>query len=236
MGLRNWLLAGLVVVVPALAGCGGGGGSVPVSAPVTTTEAPAPLTKEELISQGDGICAEVNAAVGAMSSTESGSVATASQLAQLYSGMVERLKDLGTPSDAAGYSEVVSGGEELAQAERNAALAAERGEEGALASAEAEASAALATFQSAAASYGFEDCSEGPSAPPATTAVTPSEPEETGGQAVEEEPAPEPEPAPETGGAGTVEGGGAATGGETAGGGGGGTEGSGGSSGGIGPG
>ena len=79
--------------------------------------------------------------------------------------MVERLKDLGTPSDAAGYSEVISSGEVLAQAERNAALAAERGEEGALASAEAEGSSALATFQSAAASYGFEDCSESPSAP-----------------------------------------------------------------------
>jgi hypothetical protein len=98
MGLRKWLFAGSLVLVPALAGCGGGGGSTPVSAPVTTS-APAPLSKEQLISQGDAICAEVNAAVGTMSSTESGANTRASQLAQLYSGMIERLKGLGTPSD-----------------------------------------------------------------------------------------------------------------------------------------
>jgi uncharacterized membrane protein YgcG len=241
MGLRNWLLAGSLLLVPALAGCGGGGGSAPVSAPVTT-KAPAPLTKEEVISQGDAICAEVNAAVGTMSSTESGATSTASQVAQLYSGMIERLKGLGTPSDAAGYPEFISSGEELAQAERNAALAAERGEESSLVSAEGEASSALTSFQSAAQSYGFKDCSEGPSAPPTSAAPSQSPSEETGGEAVEEEPAPEPEPAPETGGAGTAEGGGegggAGAGAETAGGGtgGGGSEGTGGSSGGIGPG
>jgi hypothetical protein len=234
MGLRKWLLAGSLVLVPALTGCGGGG-SAPASAPVTTTSAPAPLSKEQLISQGDAICAEVNAAVGTMSSTESGASTTASQLAQLYSGMVERLKGLGTPSDSAGYSEFISAGEELAQVERNAALAAERGEESSLVSAEGEASSALSSFQSAATSYGFKDCGEGPSAPPSSATSSQPPAEEPGAEAVEEEPAPEPEPAPETGGAGTAEGGGAGVGAET-GGGGGGSEGSGGSSGGIGPG
>jgi hypothetical protein len=236
MGLRNWLLAGLLLLVPAFAGCGGGG-SAPVSTPVTTTSAPAPLSKEQVISQGDAICAEVNAAVGTISSTESAATTKASQLAQLYSGMIERLKGLGTPSDAAGYSEFISAGEELAQAERNAALAAERGEESSLVSAEGEASSALGSFQSAATSYGFKNCGEGPSAPPSSAASSQPPSEEASGEAVEEEPAPEPEPAPETGGAGTAEGGGAGIGGETGGGStGGGTEGTGGSSGGIGPG
>ena len=49
-----------------IAGCGGGGGGeTETSTP--TVEEPAALTKDELIEQGDGVCAEVNAAVGALS-------------------------------------------------------------------------------------------------------------------------------------------------------------------------
>jgi hypothetical protein len=222
-----------------LAGCGGDDGdetTAPVApAPVETTS----LTKEELLAQGDAICAEVNAAVGALSATEVEGQAV--EVAELYGGMAERLQDLGAPSDdAAGYSEFATATEGLGQAESDVELAAERGDEEGLAAAEAEASSALSSFQEAASDYGFERCGEEPSAvsAPGTGGAAPGTEEEVTPEEVEEveEEAPEEveEVAPETGGAGSGEegaGGGAeAGGGETGGG-----E-AGGDSGGIGPG
>jgi hypothetical protein len=231
-----------LVLALAIAGCGGGGGdeSTTTAAPATTTAAA--LSKQELIAQGDGICAEVNAAVGTVGSTSSGAPAQAAQVAGLYSGMAERLKDLGAPSEAsAEYDEFISAAEGLAQAESNVKLASEREEEGeALAEAEAEASSALTSFQSAASAYGFEKCAEAPAAPVAGAGSEEAPSEEAGGveEEAEVEAAPEEEAeAPEAGGAGAVEeesaGGGAGAGGGTEGGGGGAA---GGESGGIGPG
>jgi uncharacterized membrane protein YgcG len=225
------------IVLPALAllaaGCGGGGDSTE-STP-TTTAATTALTKAQLIEQGDAICAEVNAAVGTVGSSSSETAAPAVQAAGLYSGMVNSLKNLGAPQEAAGYSEFIAAGEALAKAEDEVKLAAERGDSAALATAESSASSALSSFQAAAQEYGFEDCSEGPKPPTGGAAAEsgPAEAPESESEAVEE--APEaaeeaPETAPETGGAGGTEGGG--TGGGSEGGGGSG----GGSSGGIGPG
>jgi len=238
---RLLLYAGtLGLIALAIAGCGGGDDDDTASTPATVpVEAPPALSKEELIAQGDGLCAEVNAAVGAVATTGSGAASQAVQVADLYGGMVERLKDLGAPSeDSAGYSEFLATGEALAQAESNVQLAAERGEEEGLTAAEAEASTALASFQSAASSYGFEQCAEGPSAP-ASAAPAGEAPVEEPSEGAEEEVVPEAEVeeevAPEAGGAGSVEegaGGGAAAGGTE----GGGETGGGGSSGGVGPG
>jgi hypothetical protein len=234
-------LASLALAV-VIVGCGGGGGEESTATTQATTTAA--LSKQELIAQGDAICAEVNAAVGTIGSTSSGAGGQAAQVAGLYSGMVERLKGLGAPSDeSAGYSEFIGSAEALDQAEANLKLAAEREEGEALATAESKASSALDSFQSDARSFGFEQCAEAPAAP-TPSASSGGEPsgEEAGG-AVEEEAAPEeaaPEeeatPAPESGGAGAVEeegaGGGAGAGGGTEGGG----EAGGGGSGGIGPG
>jgi hypothetical protein len=230
----------LPVLVAALAGCGGGGGDETSDTTTAPTTAPAALSKAELISQGDASCAEVNAAVGTIGSTSSGADGQAAQVAGLYSGMVERLKGLGPPAEReAGYSEFIAAAEELAQAEGEVKLAA--GEEGeTLAGAEAEASTALSSFQSAASSYGFEDCAEAPAAPtPSAAGGGAEEAGEEAAEAVEEgevEAAPEEEaePAPEAGGVEEGAGGGAGVGGGTEGGGGGGT--AGGESGGIGPG
>jgi hypothetical protein len=232
-------LAPLVLAL-AIAGCGGGGGeeSTTTSAPATTVAA---LSKAELIAQGDGICAEVNAAVGTVGSTSSSASGQAAQVAGLYGGMVERLKALGKPSEAsAEYDEFIAAAEELAQAESNVKLASEREEENeGLAEAEAEASSAVSSFQSAASAYGFEKCAEAPAAPtPSSTGEGLSGEEAPVGVEEEAEAAPEEvEAAPEEGGAGAVEeesaGGGAGVGGGTEGGGG---SSGGGESGGIGPG
>ena len=235
MSPSRTLLAALPALALILAGCGGGGGDESTeAAPVATIPTTTALSKAELIDQGDAICAEVNAAVGTVDSTSAETGAAAGQVADLYSGMVQSLKGLGTPQEAAGYSDFSEAADELAQTESEVKLASARGDEAALTSAESSAASALESFQSAAREYGFEQCAEGPSAPttsPGTSEVAPEETES--GVEAEPEAAPEeaPEATPETGGAGgAVEGGG--TGGGTEGGGG--T--SGGGSGGIGPG
>jgi hypothetical protein len=231
MRIRFPLIVATSLSALALTGCGGGGEET-TAAPVATTETTPTLTKEELISQGDAICAEVNAAVGTVFAGETETSDQVSQAADLYSGMVERLQDLGTPDDTEGYEEFAEAADALSQAESDAALAAERGDEEGLATAQAEVSSALATFQEAAVAYGFDKCAEAPSAPEITAPggtggeeeVAPEEvaPEEV----APEEVAPE-EVAPEGGAGGTAEGGGTGTGGGETGGG---------SSGGIGPG
>jgi uncharacterized membrane protein YgcG len=233
-------LSAVVVVALAIAGCGGGGGGDSTTTPVETTEATTALSKEELITQGDAICAEVNAAVGSAGSTSSEAGGEVAQVASLYSGMVERLKALGPPSDeSSGYSEFISSAEALSQAEGNVKLAYEREEGEALSTASAEVSSALSEFESEAEAFGFEKCAEAPTAPTpsgsgAESATGGAEPE--AGEVESEEVAPEEaEAAPEE--APPVEeesaGGGAGVGGGTEGGGGGS---GGGSSGGIGPG
>jgi hypothetical protein len=215
------LLAALVAL--AIAGCGGGGGGETTDAAVTTTEEPQKLTKAELIEQGDSICAEVNAAVGALSSeTEETAVPeTIEKTSNLYLGMVERLQELGSPEgDDGSYANVMEAAEELAKVEGEVKLAAEREDTEALGEAATEAAPALEEFEQQADIYGFEDCSKGPGAPTAagtagddTGAEAPGEEvapelEEEGGVEPEyvepeyEEPAPEEEVAPETGGAG----------------------------------
>jgi hypothetical protein len=235
MRLRNWTFAAVPLLALAIAGCGGGGGDETTAAPRPTVEEQPALSKAELIKQGDSICAEVNAAVGSVNSSEAETTDQVSQAADLYSGMVERLKGLGTPAEDTGYSEFIDMANELAQAESDAQLASERGDEAGLAEAEGRAEEALENFQEAASAYGFEECSEEPSVPsPSGTAASGGTGEEEVAPEVEaapEEVAPEVEAAPEEVAPEEVapEGGGTgAGGGEEAG--------SGGGSGGIGPG
>jgi hypothetical protein len=215
---RRKLLLALPVAALAIVGCGGGGDSTATTAPVTEATTTA-LTKAALIEQGDAICAEVNAAVGTVGASSAETGSPASQVADLYGGMIASLKNLGTPSETAGYAEFSSAADELSTAEGEVKLAAERGETAGLETAESNAASALSTFQEVAQEYGFKECAEGPSAPVANG--TPESGEaEAGGEAeavepevVEPEPEAEPAPevAPETGGAGgTAEGGGTA--------------------------
>jgi hypothetical protein len=197
-------LAALVIV-----GCGGGGDSTETTA-ATTETAPA-LSKAELISQGDSICGEVNAAVGSIGASETEVPQQITQVAGLYMGMVENLKALGAPDEDAGYAEFIEAAEKLAATQSATKLATEREDTAAIGEATEKAAPALEEFESVAGEYGFEDCSEGPSTPTAgiTGAGSPEEVDEGGVEAapeeVEEEVAPEVAPeevAPETGGAG----------------------------------
>jgi hypothetical protein len=221
-------LAGLL----ALAGCGGGGDDESTASAPAKAESTPTLTKEELISQGDAICAEVNAAVGSVGSSEAGVPDQITQVSTLYTGMVERLEDLGEPTETAGYDEFIAAAEELAQVEGEVKLATERSDTAALGEAATRATPALEEFESTAGAYGFEECSEGPSAPPVTggAGAVGGEEEVAPEAGVEEEVEPEAEAEPEAGAEEEAppEGGG------TGAGGGGASEGGGSSSGGIG--
>lgn len=243
-GKKTILLLLAILVAVLVAGCGGGGGDTTES--TTTSEEPQKLTKAELIEQGDDVCAETNAAVGALNSEpeEAAVPETIEKTANLYTGMVERLQELGAPEGAeSSYTSFMEAGEELAKVEGEVKLAAEREDTAALGEAATEAAPALEEFETEAETYGFEECGEGPGAPtPGSSGSTGAE----GGEELEgveeggveaepelEEPAPEVEEvpeevAPETGGAG----GGAEVAPETGGGG----ESGGSESGGVGPG
>ncbi len=152
----------------AIAGCGGGGGDSTSTA--ATTETTTALSKADLISQGDAICGEVNKAVGAAEivTAEGGEPELATKVAGFYAGMVESIKGLGAPEEAEGYPELIAAAEALSAAEGEAKLAAEREDTAALEEAAARAESAREEFESVAGEYGFEDCSEGPSAPTAS--------------------------------------------------------------------
>lgn len=201
-----------------IAGCGGGGGDE-TETTTPTVEEPAALTKDELIAEGDGICAEVNAAVGALSNSETPETTpgeSTEKVANLYIGMIERLQDLGAPEgEEADYAKFMEAGEELAKVEGEAKTAAENEDTAALEETGQEAASALEGFQSQAAIYGFEDCSAEPSAPSTSGGPATGGEEFEGGEeggvevepeyeepAPEEEIVPEEEAAPETGGAG----------------------------------
>lgn len=217
-GNKTLLLLLAVLSALAIAGCGGGDDETETTA-ATTTEEPQQLTKAELIERGDDICAEVNAAVGALDSEpeESAVPESIEKTANLYLGMVEGIEELGTPEgDDGSYAAFMEATEELAKIEGEVKLAVEREDTIALGEAATEAAPALGEFQTEAEAYGFEECSEGPGAPTPSAAAGAEGGEELEGVeeegGVEAEPEyvepeeeaapPEEEVAPETGGAG----------------------------------
>ena len=211
----------LLLAVPiAIGGCGGGDDSSSDTSVLTpTVSEPAPPSRDEFITSADGICAEVNAAIGGLESSDTSSGSADDQRADLYTGMMERIRGLGTPTDDSGLQGFLDAGDALVDAEQG-------GDPVAISSAEAE-------FASAADSFGFQDCGQGPSSPSSSTTapapsapatpVTPAAPTVPVAPAA---PAPAPAPAPPSGG----------TGGAGGGTGGGGTGGTSGGSGGVGPG
>jgi hypothetical protein len=187
-----------------------------------TSGTPQTTSKADFLSDGDAICAEVNAAIGTLQSTSvSDTASLVGQEADLYEGMVQRLEGLGRPSDDQGLDDVLDAGNALVDAKRDAELAAQRGDDAALSEAEGTASSALERFRQAAEGYGFSECGQSPAAPsvPSTATTTvPAAPAPAPTVVPTTPVAPAPAtPAPPTGGAGQGGGTGGGTGGETGG-------------------
>lgn len=185
------VVALLLLGALGLAACGGGGGGATTDATEASTEEAKPaLSKEELISQGDEICAEINTAVGSVGTSAAEPSSQAAQVANLYVNLVSSLEQLGKPREGGSeYAEVIAAAEELAKVEGEVKLAAEREDSTALTEAEASAATALEQFQLKASAFGLEQCGQGPSAPPTAPA--------TGGEGEVEEGGVEAEAAPE---------------------------------------
>ncbi len=196
-------LPALLVIALVASGCGGGGSESSTTTAKKKEPTVPKLSKAGFISQGDAICGEVNTAIGSAENSAAEGTAETTQIANLYTGMVESLQRLGQPTEKDGYSEFMGAAEELAMIENSLKKAAE--EEDLVAEEEAaqQAVPAIEEFQQQAAVYGFEDCAEGPHAPVAAPeSSSPAEevaPEESGGIEVlpEEEVAPEEEFVPE---------------------------------------
>jgi hypothetical protein len=205
-------------------GCGGGGSSSDTTAAKPKVKTKPKISRSTFIRDGDAICGEVNTAIGAAGQSANESTSESEQIANLYLGMVQSLQGLGQPTETDGYSEFMGAAEELAKVEGEVKSASAKDNPALVEEAELEAVPAVEEFQSQAAVYGFEECSEGPHAPTAAPESGGVEPEETqseesGGiepapeEIVPEEVAPEEEivpeeevapeeVAPETGGAG----------------------------------
>ena len=141
------MLVLLALAPVGLSACGGDSDEPAVPTTVEEPTAVTVLTQAELISAGDGICAEINAAVGSIQASEtSDDELKASQIADLYAGLGTRLEELGTPSDGEAPTAVI----EAAQALGDPASTSE---------------SALADFQTAATEYGMPTCAEAPAAP-----------------------------------------------------------------------
>src|ERR1700710_1664876 len=170
-------LPAFVLLALLASGCGGGGSSSATTAKKPKVEEKPQLSKAEFITQGDGICGEVNTAVGSVAESTAESTSQTTQTANLYIGMVESLQRLGRPSPATGYSEFMGAAEKLALVEGEVKKASEAEDVGSLETAAQKAVPAVEEFQSEAAVYGFEDCSESPPAPEAAPESSPA-PEE----------------------------------------------------------
>src|ERR1700748_3496484 len=207
MRSRHLVLAPLALLgVPlVVAGCGGGGSSSTTTTTSKKKPAAPKLTKAGFISQGDASCAEVNTAVGSTEESAAEASVQTTQIANLYTGMVESIQRLGQPSEKAGYSEFMGAPEKLAMVKGDLKKAAEEEDLVAAEEAAQESGPALEEFQQQAAVYGFEECAEGPHAPEASPESVPSPTEESVGteesggveSLPEEEVAPEEEFIPE---------------------------------------
>lgn len=175
--------AGLFVAATGLlVACGGGDEQAPDSTAGEAIEVV--LTRDELIAEADGICAEVNAAIGTIDSSEAADESLrAAQRADIYEGLADRLQELGTPSDGSPPTAVISAARALGDSEAD--------------------STDLEAFQAAADEYGLSTCAEDPEAPSGTPSVEGGDPGTAGGSAgttPAPAPAPAPAPTPGTGG------------------------------------
>jgi hypothetical protein len=165
MGPGKRLFLSAMLVALTIAGCGGGGESTSASS-VETVKEPAPLSKQQQVSQSAVICSAMNAALGPLVFGDAGGEDRVRQIAVLYRRMAEMLEVIEHPrDDATGYAEFMEAAARLKKEEGDLVRVAARGEAEALAAAEDKASSALRAFRAASAVWGAPQCAGGPDPP-----------------------------------------------------------------------
>jgi hypothetical protein len=154
----SFAIAALTLGVSA---CGGGDSNddeaaAPVTTTTTTPETVA-ITKDDLISKGDALCAEANSAIGSIEASTADETTQSSQISDIYDGIAEGLGDLGTPTDGDPPTDVIAAAQDLA-----------------------DGSSDTTAFTTAAQEYGFSDCAEAPEAASYSTDST-----DTGGSSTD---------------------------------------------------
>ncbi|MGH2954176.1 MAG: hypothetical protein ACRDK9_09175 [Solirubrobacterales bacterium] len=183
-------LAAVVVLIAVAIGQCGGDDEDPV--PVTqiggaTGPGLASLPKDGLIEQADAICAETDAALEAISTANAARAAR--QEAEAATAELNDLQTLPPPEEDTETLAIFLGAlEEQVRALGDKEVAAERGDETALAGIEEEVATAQADAEGAAEDFGFEICGDpsaggdtdetdtGAATEPAPTEVAPTEP------------------------------------------------------------
>jgi hypothetical protein len=135
-----------------------GGDSSPETPIVVPTETQASLSKEEFIAQADSSCREANAAIEQFAASGQG-LTEADQIAQLRSGVVDQIRQLGPPDeDRATLDQFLTATEAEVSAGQKIGLAEARGED--TTEFEAELDTAKSDAETAASAYGFQECGQ----------------------------------------------------------------------------
>jgi hypothetical protein len=213
----------------ALSACGGDSSpETPIAVPTDTQPT---LDKTQFIAQADSVCAEANASIEQFAAAGQG-LTEAEQIAQLREGVVEQIRQLDPPDqDRTTLDQFLKALTDQVAAGQKIGLALQRGED--TAQFETDLDSARSAAETAASTYGFEECGS-PISSSGTSPTAPGGTADTGGAVTPSAPA---APAPSAPSGGTS-GGGTDTGGGSTGGGAGSAPsgGTGAPSGGIGPG
>jgi hypothetical protein len=191
-----WLTAVACVAAAGLALPACGEDEIPPEIAIDTSTEPTTLSKADYIAEADPICAEANAAIGALNNTP---MPTADQELKISEGVLEQLRGFTLPDeDRATLDRFLAAYDDLNRSQKRLNLAQEREDPGAGTLA-ADVDAAQASLLEAAQAYGFQNCGQAAAAVSGVDSGTPA----AGGAPVAPAPA-----APPTGGAGAGTGGG----------------------------
>jgi hypothetical protein len=159
--VRHFLvLAGAISVGVILSACGGDSSpEVLITVPTATTaSSSSSLTKEEFIAQADQICAETNASIQQFAAAGQGET-EAAQIAQLRQDTVDKINALGPPADdKTTLDQYLSAMADQVAAGQKIGLAVQRGED--TAEFDTELQSAKSDAETAASTYGFQDCGQ----------------------------------------------------------------------------
>jgi hypothetical protein len=215
----------------ALSACGGDSSpETPIAVPTDTQPT---LDKTQFIAQADSVCAEADASIEQFAAAGQG-LTEAEQIAQIREGVVEQIRQLDPPDqDRTTLDQFLKALTDQVAAGQKIGLALQRGED--TAQFETELDSARSAAESAASTYGFEECGS----PISSSGASPTSPGATAGTDGTVSPSAPATPAPSAPSGGTSGGSTGTGGGSTGSGTGSGTPDSGGTgapSGGIGPG